>query len=37
LRAAETKKADAAKAASEAKLALEPVSAFISRATRALA
>src|SRR5437764_1337604 len=34
--AAETKKADAAKAASEAKLALEPVSVYISRATQKL-
>ncbi len=33
---AETKQADAAKAASEAKLALEPVSIFISRATQKL-
>src|SRR4029077_9933423 len=33
---AETKKADAAKAASEAKLALEPVWVFISRATQKL-
>src|SRR5439155_7174679 len=35
-KAAETRKADTAKAASEAKLALEPVSIFISRATRKL-
>ena len=35
-KAAETKKADAAKAASDAKLALEPVSVFISRATQKL-
>src|SRR5262249_62074707 len=33
---AETKQAGAAKAASEAKLALEPVSVFISRATQKL-
>ncbi|WP_295557224.1 L,D-transpeptidase [uncultured Hyphomicrobium sp.] len=35
-KAAETKKADTAKAASEAKLALEPVSIYISRATQKL-
>src|SRR5207342_2433435 len=35
-KAAETRRADAAKAASEAKLALEPVSVFISRATQKL-
>src|SRR5271166_2778261 len=35
-KAAETRNADAAKAASEAKLALEPVSVFISRATQKL-
>jgi chemotaxis protein histidine kinase CheA len=35
-KAAETKNADAAKAASEAKLALEPVSVFISRETQKL-
>ncbi len=35
-KAAEIKRADAAKAASEAKLALEPVSVFISRATQKL-
>src|SRR5205807_2076256 len=35
-RLAESKKADAAKVASEAKLALEPVSVFISRATQKL-
>jgi multidrug efflux pump subunit AcrA (membrane-fusion protein) len=35
-KAAETKRAEAAKAASEAKLALEPVSVFISRATQKL-
>ena len=35
-RAAETRKADTAKAASEAKLALEPVSVYISRATQKL-
>jgi len=35
-KAAETKKADVAKAASEAKLALEPVSVYISRATKKL-
>jgi lipoprotein-anchoring transpeptidase ErfK/SrfK len=35
-RAAQTRKADTAKAASEAKLALEPVSIFISRATQML-
>ena len=35
-KAAETKQADTAKAASEAKLALEPVSVYISRATRKL-
>ena len=34
--AAQTRKADTAKAASEAKLALEPVSVYISRATRKL-
>jgi len=36
VKAAETRQADAAKAASEAKLALEPVSIFISRATQKL-
>ena len=35
-KAAETRRADAAKAASDAKLALEPVSVFISRATQKL-
>jgi hypothetical protein len=35
-KAAETKKADAAKTANEAKLALEPVSVYISRATQKL-
>jgi lipoprotein-anchoring transpeptidase ErfK/SrfK len=35
-KAAETRKVDAAKAASEAKLALEPVSVYISRATQKL-
>ena len=35
-KAAQTRKADAAKAASEAKLALEPVSVYISRATQTL-
>jgi hypothetical protein len=36
LKAAQTRKADTARAASEAKLALEPVSIFISRATQKL-
>jgi hypothetical protein len=36
IEAAETKKASTAKAANEAKLALEPVSIFISRATQKL-
>ena len=36
VKAAETKKADTAKAATEAKLALEPVSIYISRATQKL-
>jgi chemotaxis protein histidine kinase CheA len=36
VKAAETKKVEAAKAASEAKLALEPVSVYISRATQKL-